>query len=114
MQRVAQATAYSTQAPGDRQAHNQRQAGIFNSKTEVFTAPLPEDVKQASDCHPRPTSVAQHYWKHLLEVISQKGAAANEHVNMLHSCRDWLALWMLCHIWGLTAESWMWVVGQAA
>lgn len=42
--------AYSTQAPGDKQTHNQRQADIFNRKTEVFTAPLPEEIKQASAC----------------------------------------------------------------
>lgn len=43
--------AYSTQAPGDKQTHNQRQADIFNRKTEVFTAPLPEEIKQVSACH---------------------------------------------------------------
>ncbi len=43
---------YSTQAPGDKQTHNQRQADIFNRKTEVFTAPLPEEIKQASACLP--------------------------------------------------------------
>ena len=43
--------AYSFQAPGDKQTHNQRQADTFNSKTEVFTAPLPEEIKQARACH---------------------------------------------------------------
>lgn len=54
MKRVTNASAYSTQAPGDKQVHNERQAGIFNSKTERFTAPLPEDVKQASNSYSTP------------------------------------------------------------
>ncbi len=95
--------AYSTQAPGDKQTHNQRQADIFNRKTEVFTAPLPEEIKQASACHPAFTG------------MSPSSEGRNSRHNMCHCvCRGWPELWMLCRIWDLIAGSWMWVVGQAA
>ena len=41
-------TCHSTQAATDRESHNARQTEIFNKKTRDFTAPLPEDIKQAS------------------------------------------------------------------
>ena len=47
MHRSAQRSAQSTQAPIDKQTHDQRQAEIFNRKTEAFSADLPEDIKQA-------------------------------------------------------------------
>ena len=47
MHRSAQRSAHSTQAPTSKQAHDQRQAEIFNKKTESFSTALPEDIKQA-------------------------------------------------------------------
>ena len=47
MHRSAQRSAQSTQAPIDKQTHDQRQAEIFNRKTEAFSTDLPEDIKQA-------------------------------------------------------------------
>ena len=78
MKLVPHATAYSHQAPGDKQAHNQRQAGIFNSKTELFTAPLPEEVKQASGCRPRHTFRSAllleiTYWSLVQKRVLTKG-----------------------------------------
>lgn len=57
MESNAQVSSQSTQAPRaqkthhtkrSQETHNRKQAQIFNRKTKVFTAPLPEDVKQAS------------------------------------------------------------------
>ena len=47
MHRSAQRSAQGTQAPIDKQTHDQRQAEIFNRKTEAFSVDLPEDIKQA-------------------------------------------------------------------
>ena len=47
MHRSAQRSAQSTQAPLDKQLHDQRQAEIFNKKIEAFSADLPGDIKQA-------------------------------------------------------------------
>ena len=50
MHRSAQRSTQSTEAPTDKQTHNQRQAEIFNRKTEAFSTDLPEDIKQAMSC----------------------------------------------------------------
>ena len=68
---------HSTQAATDRELHNARQTEIFNKKTRDFTAPLPEDVKQASKSICPPFLAQSH-----LRTIQQL-------VPMLVRCRGW-------------------------
>lgn len=51
---------HNTQVATDRESHNARQTDIFNKKTRAFTAPLPEDVMQASKSICRPSLAQPH------------------------------------------------------
>lgn len=60
MMKSRRVSGHSMQAATDRESHNALQTEIFNKKTRAFTAPLPEDVMQASKSICRPFLAQSH------------------------------------------------------